>query len=65
MKIVEIRKTALEVDSEDWSALSRLIIGFRTICDSMECSKCPLENFCDKNDSPAEYIGNLIAYLDD
>ena len=66
MKIVEIKKTAIEISSEDWSKLEGLRLDFNEICDLCSCSTCPLKTFCENHDCcPGSYLTDLCNFLDD
>ena len=65
IKLVEIKKVALEMDAEDWKKLGSLSRDFDKICDSISCPACPLEKFCEKNGCPSDYLADLYNYLDD
>lgn len=66
MKIVEIKKTALEIGAEDWSKLGSLRHDFDEICDSCSCPTCPLKTFCENHDCcPGSYLTDLYNFLDD
>ena len=65
MKIVEIKKTAIEISTEDWSKLGSLRHDFDKICDSSTCSICPLAKFCENHDCPGSYLADLYEFLDD
>ena len=65
MKLVEIKKVALEMDTEDWSKLGSLRHDFDKICDSSFCPTCPLAKFCENHDCPGDYLADLYEFLDD
>jgi len=64
MKTVEIKKTALVIEQEDWNRLGSLISDFRHICDTTFCDNCPLQKFCEDADTPYNYLSSLFSYLD-
>ena len=64
MKLVEIKKTALEVTSEDWYCLGHLEQDFTKFCDESTCRTCPMEKFCAAHEAPDHYLTALIEYLD-
>lgn len=64
MKLVEVKKTAIEVNSEDWRKLGSLSHDFNQICDSSSCPTCPLTKFCENHDCPSDYFTDLYNFLD-
>lgn len=64
MKLVEVKKIAIEVNSEDWKKLASLMNDFNQICDSNSCSTCPLTKFCEAHDCPGNYFTDLYKFLD-
>ena len=66
MKVVEIKKKALEVDKEDWHMMGELAMRFKEVCEQVySCKDCPLEKFCeDRDEHPADYLFNLMEFLD-
>lgn len=65
MKLVEVKKTAIEVSPDDWRKLSSLIHDFNQICESNTCFTCPLTKFCEDHDGPVDYLTDLYKFLDD
>ena len=67
MKVVEIKKKALEIDKEDWHMMSELATGFKNVCEHFQrCIDCPLYSFNgDKCICPSEYLFDLMEFLDD
>ena len=64
MKLVEIKKVALEISSEDWNRLGTLMQDFTKVCDESTCHTCPLEKFCAMHEDPGHYLSALFEYLD-
>ena len=64
MKLVEIKKVALEVSSEDWHNLGSLMQDFAKVCDESTCMACPMEKFCAAHEAPDHYLAALFNYLD-
>ena len=64
MKLVEIKKVALEISSEDWNRLGTLLQDFAKICDESSCTTCPLGKFCEEHEAPDNYLSALLTYLD-
>jgi len=68
MKIVEVKKEAIEITSEDWQKMYDLAEDFRKICNhSYTCNpNCPMFKFCDNNSkSPMDYLYSLINFLEE
>ena len=67
MKIVDLKKEAIEVTKEDWHMLGELAMGFQRVCDHyICCDDCPLRYFHDEHElCPSKYLFDLIAFLDD
>lgn len=66
MKVVEIKKTAIEISPEDWSKLGSLQHDFEEICASCSCPTCSLTVFCKSHDyCPGSYLADLYNFLDD
>lgn len=64
MKLVEIKKVALEISSEDWNRLGTLMQDFTKVCDESTCHTCPLEKFCAMHEDPGHYLSALYEFLD-
>lgn len=65
MKIVEVRKDVLVVEYEDYVKLNSMRVEFEKLCAGRSCSTCPFRTWCDENDSPAEYLKDLIEFIKD
>ena len=71
MKLIEVKKTAIETTAEDWKKLGELSKDFLKICISYSDSDLgcgtafPFHPFCMKHESPTEYFDALMDYLDD
>ena len=65
MKVVEIKKTALEVTQEDWNRLGSLLSDFSNICENSCCQNCPMRIFCKEYNPPARYLSKLYHFLDE
>ena len=65
MKLVEIKKTAIELSPDDWKKLASLQHDFDEICDSCSCPTCPLAKFCENHESPELFLKTLYNFLDD
>ena len=65
MKVIEIKKNALEITQEDWNHLGSLLSDFSHICKTNYCDNCPLSKFCDTEiHNPAVYLQRLYDFLD-
>ena len=65
MKVIEMKKYALEFSAEDWQKLGSLMVDFQNLCGEVpDCDSCPMQKFCESHEHPANYVTDLYDYLD-